>query len=299
MTQATGQITQIWRFPIQSMGGERVAQAEITTAGLVGDRALALLDVETGKVASAKSVRLFPDLMACHARFEKEPARGEVLDGALPNVEITLPNGRTVDSLSAGANASLSAFFGRELRLISGAPDDFVVDQYHPDLPNLNPAGNRDVVVPQPLGSSLFRALGQEPPLGPHSLQDLFPLSVITSGTLSALRSAVQGSSITAERFRMNLLVEETAQGLPENQWVGRTGALGEAVIAFAMPAPRCVMTTRPTAGLSEDTRVLRAISETNRLDLLGIGAFPCAGIYAVAVQAGTIRQGDSLQLRG
>ena len=298
MTKAAGQVTEIWRFPIKSMGGERVAQAELTAAGLLGDRALALLDMETGKVASAKTVRLFPDLMACQARFEKEPVPGAPIIGHLPNIEISLPNGQTVDTLSKGANAALSGFFGREVRLISGAPDDFVVDQYHPDLPNLNPAGNRDIVVPQPLGASLFRALGQEPPLAPNTLQDLFPLSVMTSGTLSALRDAAEGSAISTERFRMNVVIGAETEGMPENHWAGLTGSLGEAVMAFAMPAPRCVMTTRPTAGLGEDTRILRAVSEINRIEIPGIGAYPCAGIYAVGVQAGTIRQGDTLMLR-
>lgn len=292
MQNPAGRISELWRFPVKSMGGEQLTQAEVTPTGLRGDRALALLDMETGKVASAKSRRLFPDLMACQAVFESEPSA----DLPLPNVKIALPNGQGIDSLSAGANTSLSAFFGREVRVIGGAPEDFLVDQYHPDLPNLNPAGNRDIVVPQPLGASLFRALGQEPPLDPRSLQDLFPLSVISAQTLATLRAACPTSDMATARFRMNVTLDTGAEDVPEAQWLGKTAHLGDTSIVFTMPAPRCVMTTRPTAGLAEDLHVLRTISEINRLELPGIGAYPCAGVYAVAARAGVVRLGDALR---
>ena len=55
------------------MAGERIDESECTTRGLVGDRAYALIDAETGKVASAKSVRLFPELLNCRASFVEKP----------------------------------------------------------------------------------------------------------------------------------------------------------------------------------------------------------------------------------
>ena len=44
----------LWRSPVKSMSGEQVEQADVSTHGLVGDRALALIDAVTGKVVSAK-----------------------------------------------------------------------------------------------------------------------------------------------------------------------------------------------------------------------------------------------------
>lgn len=294
MTQV-GRITEICRYPIKSMAGETLERADLTSAGICGDRALAVLDAETGKVASAKNVRDFPDLMACHAAFETPPIPGQ----PLPNVEITLANGHAFDSKAADADQSLSDFFGREVRLIGDAPDNFMVDQYHPDLPDLNPAGNRDIVVPQPLGASLFRALGQQAPLDPNSLQDLFPLSVMTTSTVNALIDRAPWMDFSNARFRMNVIVETTDAGPVENGWCGQAGALGQTTIHFAMPDPRCVMVTRPTGDLSEDTGVLRSIAAANRLDIPGIGAYPCAGVYAVVAQGGPIRLGDTLALQG
>ncbi|HSH58848.1 MAG TPA: MOSC N-terminal beta barrel domain-containing protein, partial [Acidimicrobiales bacterium] len=45
----------LWRFPVKSMLGERLDEAQLSHHGIVGDRAYALLDAETGKVVSAKS----------------------------------------------------------------------------------------------------------------------------------------------------------------------------------------------------------------------------------------------------
>ena len=42
-----GTVAALWRFPVKSMRGERLEQAEFTERGLVGDRAYALIDAET------------------------------------------------------------------------------------------------------------------------------------------------------------------------------------------------------------------------------------------------------------
>lgn len=295
MAPAPVHIKEIWRFPVKSMAGERVERAELTSAGLCGDRALALLDVTSGKIASAKNVRDFPDLMSCRARFDAPP----VPDAPLPNVQITLPDGQTVNSHDPDTDQRLTAYFGRAVRLIGTAPDETVIDQYHPDLPGLNPAGNRDIVEPQPIGASLFRALGQEAPLAPGSLQDLFPLSLITTATLRSVSQAAPGADVEAVRFRMNILLDSPDTGPVENGWTGHAARLGAAHIHFAMPDPRCVMITRPTLGLGADTDILRAVAHSNRLDLPGIGAYPCAGVYAVVDRGGHIASGDILTLRG
>lgn len=51
------------RYPVKSMLGEDVSAALVTERGLEGDRARAVLDVATGKIASAKSPRLWRDLL--------------------------------------------------------------------------------------------------------------------------------------------------------------------------------------------------------------------------------------------
>ena len=74
---AAGTVTGIWRFPVKSMRGERLQQADLTERGFLGDRAFALLDKETGRVVSAKSVRRFPQMLACQAVFVEPPRLGQ------------------------------------------------------------------------------------------------------------------------------------------------------------------------------------------------------------------------------
>jgi len=61
--QSVGVVAELWRFPVKWMSGARLEMAELTEAGIGGDRAYALIDVETGKVVSGKSVRLFSGIL--------------------------------------------------------------------------------------------------------------------------------------------------------------------------------------------------------------------------------------------
>ncbi len=49
-----GSVVALWRYPVKSMMGEELNAAEVSKAGLLGDRAYALVDGSDGKVASAK-----------------------------------------------------------------------------------------------------------------------------------------------------------------------------------------------------------------------------------------------------
>jgi uncharacterized protein len=48
---AIGTTVSIWRYHVKSMLGEELNSSDVTERGLVGDRAYALIDKETGKVA--------------------------------------------------------------------------------------------------------------------------------------------------------------------------------------------------------------------------------------------------------
>ena len=67
--KAIGSVVSIWRYPVKSMLGEELNSSYVTERGLVGDRAYALIDKETGKVASAKNPRKWERLFDCHSVF--------------------------------------------------------------------------------------------------------------------------------------------------------------------------------------------------------------------------------------
>ncbi len=92
-------VLELWRYPVKSLGGERVDSIEIGDAGLGGDRQWGLFHAETDTVLTA---RREPDLLFASARVE---ANGEVV--------ISLPDGtETAD------DAALSSWLGKDVQLV-------------------------------------------------------------------------------------------------------------------------------------------------------------------------------------
>ncbi len=293
-TEVVGSVAGLWRFPVKSMRGKQLEQAEFTERGLLGDRAYALIDADTGKVVSAKSVRLFPDLFGCQAAFVEPPRSGR----ELPPVRIALPDGSSVTSDSGDVDRVLSACFKRDVTLARAAPEDFTIDQYHPDVEDLDPAGHRDAVVEQKLGSAFFAEAGLASPVPVGSFFDLFPVSVLTTSTLEQLSELRPQSRFDQRRFRMNVIVDTKEPGFLENDWVGHELGIGGTVrLNVALPDPRCVMTTLAQDDLPKDTDILRTLTRHNRVRVGDAGQFPCAGVYAVVAAPGTVRTGDRVGL--
>jgi uncharacterized protein len=287
---AVGTVASLWRFPVKSMGGERLEEVELTRTGIIGDRAYALLDVRTDRVVSAKSVKHFPGLLDCQAAFVESPQVGQ----EPPPVVITLATGTTVRSDAREVDQVLSAYFQREVVLARAAPEDYTIDQYHPDIEDVDPAGHRDTVIAQKLGSAFFAEAGLPSPVPVGAFFDLFPVSVVTTATLTQLSELQPASHFDERRFRMNLTIATQATGFVENGWVGGALTVGEGGrLRVAMPDPRCVMTTLPQAELPNDGDVLRTLVRHNRVQIGDGGRFPCAGVYAVVETPGAVRAGD------
>jgi uncharacterized protein YcbX len=126
---------------------------------------------------------------------------------------------------------------------------------------------------------------------------DVFPISVISTSTLEYLHQLRPETKFDARRFRMNIVVRTEHPGFVENSWVGNRLTIGENVrLMVTMPDPRCVMTTLAQNELPKDTNVLKTLIEHNRLDIMGTGKFPCAGVYAVIEAKGLVRVNDQVE---
>ena len=293
MSESVGTVVALWRFPVKSFLGEKVAEADVTERGIVGDRGHALIDTSTGKVVSAKNPRLWPDMFTCRAEYVEEPRAG----GELPPVRITLSDGTVVLSSAAEVDAVLSKFFGRGVTLAQSAPADFTIDQYHPDIDGADPEGRRDTVVDQKLGSALFEQEGIPSPVEVGAFFDVFPLSLLTMSTLDRFNELSPDTRFDQRRFRMNVIVATSEPGFVENGWVGRGLAIGGYTqVMVVMPDPRCVMPTLAQEDLPRDNEVMRTLVRHNRLDAGGAMS-PCAGVYAAVTSAGTVGTGDNVKM--
>ena len=79
LSEPVGTVRMLWRFPVKSMLGEHLEMVDVGEGGIVGDRAYAVRDRETGKIASAKHPKLWPNLLACRAAFVEPPRPGDGL----------------------------------------------------------------------------------------------------------------------------------------------------------------------------------------------------------------------------
>ncbi|HEX3198309.1 MAG TPA: MOSC N-terminal beta barrel domain-containing protein, partial [Propionibacteriaceae bacterium] len=63
-------VTEIWRYPVKSMGGERLDNVAVDERGMVADRMWAVRDPELGSITTA---RRRPALLRCGARYAADP----------------------------------------------------------------------------------------------------------------------------------------------------------------------------------------------------------------------------------
>jgi hypothetical protein len=253
-----------------------------------------LIDSDTGKVVSAKGVKLFPGMLNCRAEYVETPHSGS----EPPAARISLSDGATLMSNSPDVDRVLSDHFGRNVTLAQSAPKDFTIDMYHPDIEDLDPKGRRDVVLDQKLGAALFAEHGIPSPVEAGLFFDLFPISVLTTSSLNRLSDLQPQSRFDERRFRMNVIVDANEPGFVENNWVGRQLAIGEHVkLRVAIADSRCVMTTLPQDDLPKDSDILRALARYNKLQVADAGKYACIGVYAVVEAPGIVRTGDAVTL--
>jgi uncharacterized protein YcbX len=282
-----GTVTQLFRYPVKSMGGEAVTSARFDEPGVEGDRRWAVVDAESGKVASAKRPKLWDSLLECGVATDAE-GRGWV----------TLPDGTRFAADGADAAERLSAYVGRPVTLQTSVESP-TMEMFQSDN-GLGDGGDQLLAVDESEDGRVRvtdLALGM---LAPGTFLDLSPVHLLTSSALKRLSQLHPGGEITDRRFRPNLVVgNDGDEGFIENTWAGRALQIGEVRLRVIVPTTRCTMTTLAQGPLPRDRRVLQTLAEHNRVEIPGFGVFPCLGASATVEQAGTISVGDSVELVG
>jgi uncharacterized protein YcbX len=288
-------VTALYRYPVKSMLGEALERCWIDERGIVGDRAYALVDVETGTVASAKVPRRWGGLLGFSARCVDEPARD-----VAPSVEITFPDGSVHHSGDADIDAELSAAIGRDVRLVATPPEGAGFEEVWPEIDGLAPeaviAGTR--VRDEDTGERVSRF--DLAAMSPHpAFFDLAVLHLLTTATLRRLRELAPAATFDERRYRPNVVLDGAGDGFPENAWAGRSIAFaGGVTVAASIPTMRCVMTTLAQGDLPRDPDTLRTIAKHNRVEIPGLGTWACAGAYADVTGSGQLAVGEEYELR-
>ena len=265
-----GKISSLWRYPVKSTLGEEIISSLVTSLGLLGDRGYALLDIETGKVASAKFPKKWSSLLNFHASYADIPSASFLL----PEVNIILPNGQKISSKDSQANKIISDLLGREVQLICAPPESACIDQYWPSVEG---TAHQDALT------QIFMPEG--------TFFDSCFIHLITQATLARLQELSPESEFKAARFRPNVIISPTSNEIDfiENDWVGGILFIGEEVkLSIDTVCPRCVVTTLAQGDLSNDLNVLHTTAKYN--DVI-------AGIRTSVLQTGSISLNDPIWL--
>lgn len=209
-------LSEIWRYPVKSMRGHRLAEAVVEPWGLAEDRRWMVTDPDGGFLTARELPRLLLGV----------PTPGD--DGGLrlraeglDELVVAAPGddapertaqvwSSTVRARDAGDDAAawVGALVGADVRLV------WLADP-----------------TQRPPNPAFARAEDRV------SLADGYPLLVTTTASLAAL-----GGGFSMRRFRPNLVVEG-AEAWAEDDW--RVVRVGAATFRAVKGCPRCVMTTR------------------------------------------------------
>ncbi|WP_242102905.1 MULTISPECIES: MOSC domain-containing protein [unclassified Lysobacter] len=147
------------------------------------------------------------------------------------------------------------------------------------------PSGAVLEVTDQALAAELdpagIRAIKQD-----RGIFDTFPLSLVTTQTLSALGEMV-GDRLDVSRFRPNLLVEATDEApFQEDDWVGRVLQIGGLRMRIDQRDGRCVVITIDPATTVRTPEILRTVARERQ---------GCLGVYGSTVAPGRVSVGDAV----
>lgn len=249
-------IAQLWRYPVKSLLGERLPTLRVVDDGLDGDRMWGIQDLGDGRILTA---RREPRLLFASARLAAQ-------DG-LP--VITLPDGREVTGPGPAADAALSAWLAKPVRLVAAAESAAAKAEAFSDATD-----------------DTSQAVEWTMPQG-HFV-DAASLLVLTTAGLRGGAAIYPGGVWDVRRFRPNILIQLDGQGWLEDAWAGRRLIAGAVQLVPRERCSRCTMVTRAQPGLEKDVDIYKTLSRTHGGE---------AGMWTEVIQPGILSEGQAVQV--
>ena len=273
-------VTEIWRYPVKSMMGERLPETGLGKNGIPGDRAWAVRDEKRGGIRGAKKI---PQLMDMKASSQD--------DAPL----ITARDGQSARAHDADIHSWLSEKLDHPVSLWPlvpaeqlehyrrGAPDsDDPLEEFRNVMGRLPGEALPDF-------SDMPELLEFESPPGTYF--DAFPILLLSQQSLNTMNALYEESIFDVRRFRPNILLDFTGSDapFPEQSLIGKTVTIGTVELEIVSTCPRCSMTTHAFADLPKDTKIMRRLVEKTDGNL---------GVYATIKKAGQVKEADKLSLQ-
>lgn len=289
------QVSEIWRYPIKSIGGEPLTAAQLDEDGITGDHMWALVDMITGTVASAKRSRRWGWLLQCSARLHE----GADPDDAAALV-ITMPDGGEFTADDPAAMNRLSALADRPVRLqyVAAGRKTMEMEWAEETREGMEQAiayssarAEQDADSTAPIGAVPTGG-------GRERFYDVAPLHIITTSSARQLDDGVPVRE-ALRKYRPNIVVgnDDWDDGYAEDAWLSEVVDIGAAQARPTTPVGRCVMVNLSHGSAPQDQLALRRIAARHRMDVgYGTAPVPALGIYADVARCGAVSIGDSVQ---
>ncbi len=277
--QTVGSIRALYRYPVKSMLGESHSRLAVDTSGVVGDRAIALIDKKTGKLVTAKQPALWKAMLKLQASLQE--------DG---KTAVTLPSGEQFVMQDEHSAQTLSEYLGRSVEVSFARTQDIEMERADPNEVIAN--GADDLV---PFETML---VGQGAPDG--TFVDYGPIHLIATSSLNRVGDHSLAGVGEPARFRPNLIIDTAELGpYCENQWIGNTLNIGDhLVVKIILPTPRCAIPTLEHGNTNSDRTVLAPLIKENIQPFLEGKRLPSLGVYATVVSAGVVAIGDTCSIK-
>ena len=285
-----GSVRSLHRYPVKSMVGESLDVTTVSRAGVPGDRAWAVRNLDVGEQQGARKIPALLGLVATTVATD-EPA---------PNAPpmIRFPDGEEWSADDPRTSEQVSAYVGKRVELVPLAPASHLAHYRQAHLATDGAELWKEMGVgageDAPDMSSLpLKKLAQ---LGvfvtpPGTYFDAYPLHILTTSSLRFVGQQLDGAPVDPCRYRPNLVIDSgEMEGLVEADWEGVSLEVGGCRFHVDAATVRCSIPGRAQAieGIGADKQVVRAVAQHAARHL---------GVYASVTQPGSIRVGDPVHL--
>ena len=273
-------VTEIWRYPVKSMMGERLSETDLGENGVPGDRAWAVRDEKRGGIRGAKKI---PQLMDMQATSQD--------DAPL----ITARDGQSALAKDADIHSWLTEKLDHPVSLWPLVPAE-QLEHYRRGAPDSDDPLEEFRNVMGRLPGETLPDFSDMPELlefesPPGTYFDAFPILLLSQQSLNTMNALYEESIFDVRRFRPNILLDFKGSDVPfpEQSLIGEIVTIGTVELEIAATCPRCSMTTHAFADLPKDTKIMRRLVERTDGNL---------GVYAKIKKPGQIKEADRMSLQ-
>ncbi len=261
-------VTELWVYPVKSLAGQAVPEAELALRGFENDRRWMLVD-ENGRFVSQRE---HAHLARWQASLEGDDLLLTQLD---TNTVIRVPNAKAEDGEPINVQVWGDNFTAR---LVNTIPEKVLKVAFGFPCRLVYMAADSSRPV-----DARYAKEGEE-----VSFADGYPYLIATTGSLRELE-VENGQDLSMRRFRPNIVVEQS-EAFVEDNWKDVT--IGNQPFRLPKPCARCVVITIDPDTAVKDPSVFASLAEIHKQErkvLFGMNA------CWEGIMAGKIRVGDQV----